>query len=129
MHSRTPIRRHAAFRETARRGLASCSAGLLITSWSKTQATVAKSSAESKLYGIVRTTCESLGFVTLLEDLGMHGKARLHMDATSAQGFVDRHRISKMRHLDVNVLWLQEQLAKDAVPLSKVLVRKTMRFL
>ena len=92
----------------------------LIKSWSKTPATVAKSSAESELYGIVRTTFESLGFATLLEDFGTHGKASLHMDAMAAQGVVDRRGISKTRHLDVNVLWLQEQLARDVVPSNKV---------
>ena len=73
----------------------------LIKSCSKTQATVAKSSAESELHGIVPTTRESLGLETLLEDVGAHGKARLHIDATAAQGVVDRHGISKIRHLDV----------------------------
>ena len=78
----------------------------LIKTYAKTQATIAKSSAESELYGIVRTTCESLGLITLMEDLGAEGTVRLHMDATAAQGVIDRHGISKIRHLDVNVLWI-----------------------
>ena len=93
----------------------------LIKTYAKTQATIAKSSAESELYGIVRTTCESLGLITLMEDLGAEGTVRLHMDATAAQGVIDRHGISKIRHLDVNVLWIQEQLAREYAPISKVL--------
>ena len=93
----------------------------LIKTWSKTQATIAKSSAESELYGIVRATCETLGLITLMEDLGGTASARLHMDATAASGIVDREGVSKVRHLDVNILWLQEQLAGDKVPLLKVL--------
>jgi hypothetical protein len=93
----------------------------LIKTWSKTQATIAKSSAESELYGIVRATCETLGLITLIEDLGGTASARLHMDATAARGIVDREGVSKVRHLDVNILWLQEQLARDKVPLLKVL--------
>ena len=92
----------------------------LIKSWAKTQATIATSSAESELYGIVRGTCEALGFFSLAEDLGLEMTARLHMDATAAQGIVDRHGLSKVRHLDVSLLWLQEQLARDKVPLIKV---------
>ena len=57
----------------------------LTKSWSKTPATVAKSSAESELYGILRTTCESLGFVTMMQDLGTHGEARLHTGVAAAQ--------------------------------------------
>ena len=93
----------------------------LIKTYAKTQATIAKSSAESELYGIVRTTCEGLGLITLMEDLGADGTVRLHMDATAAQGVIDRRGISKIRHLDVNVLWIQEQLAREMAPISKVL--------
>ena len=89
-------------------------------SWAKTQATIAKSSAESELYGIVRGTCGALGFSALAEDLGTEVFARLHMDATAAQGIIDRQGLSKVRHLDVSVLRLQEQLARDKVPLIKV---------
>jgi hypothetical protein len=92
----------------------------LIKCWAKTQATIAKSSAESELYGIVRATCETLGFLSLLEDMGSSMTSRLHMDSTAAQGIIDRQGLSKVRHLDVNLLWLQEQLARDKVPLLKV---------
>ena len=93
----------------------------LIKTWSKTQATIAKSSAESELYGIVRATVESMGLLTLIGDLGGSIKARLHMDSTAAKGIIDREGLSKVRHLDVNVLWLQEQMARDSVPILKVL--------
>ena len=46
----------------------------LIKSWATTQATIAKSSAESELYGIVRGTCEALGFISLAEDLRDDGR-------------------------------------------------------
>ena len=92
----------------------------LIKSWAKTQATIAKSIAESELYGIVRGTCEAAGFISLADGLGAEVFARLHMDATAAQGITDRQGLSKVRHLGVNLLWLQEQLARDKVPPIKV---------
>ena len=94
--------------------------GHLIKAYSKTQALIAKSSAESELFGIVRATCEALGFITLVQDMGKEVKSRLHMDANAAQGIIDRQGLSKVRHLDSNTLWLQEQMARDAVPLIKV---------
>ena len=39
-----------------------------IKAYSKTQATIANSSAESELFGIVRATCEALGFLALAND-------------------------------------------------------------
>ena len=91
-----------------------------IKSYSKTQAVIAKSSAESELYGIVRATCEALGCLTLIEDFGGRMKSRLHMDANAARGIIDRQGLSKVRHIDVNLLWLQEQEARDLVPLEKI---------
>ena len=65
-----------------------------VKAWSKTQAVVAKSSAESELYGVVRGACEGLGLKTLLQDLGCSSDIRLHLDATAAQGILERSGIS-----------------------------------
>ena len=45
---------------------------------------------------------------------------RLELDATAAKGILDRQGIAKVRHIDVNCLWLQEQCAKKIVPLNKI---------
>ena len=67
----------------------------LIKTWSKTQATIAKSSAESGLFGIVRASIESLGMMTLIEDLVGSSKSRLHMDSTAARGIIDRESLRR----------------------------------
>ena len=43
----------------------------LLRFWSKTQATIAQSSAESELLGAVRGGVEALGAITLLADMGL----------------------------------------------------------
>ena len=91
-----------------------------IKTWSKTQAVVAKSSAEAELYGVVREGTEGLGLVTLLSDVGKNFKLQLHLDATAAKGIVERQGLSKVRHIDTNVLWLQETCARKQIPLLKV---------
>ena len=96
--------------------------GHLIKAWSKTQAIIAKSSAESELYAMVKGTCEGLGVCTLLKDFGeTNPQARLHIDASAAKGIVERKGLGKVRHIDVDVLWLQEQEARRLVPLYKCL--------
>ena len=77
-----------------------------IKCWSKTQAVIAKSSAESELYGVVKGACEALGVRTLCNDLGFEVDISLELDATAAKGILDRQGISKVRHIDVNCLWL-----------------------
>ena len=74
-----------------------------IKSWSKTQAVVAKPSAESELCGIVKATCEDLGTFTLSGELGGSMQAMVHVDASAAKSIVERAGLDKVRHIDVNV--------------------------
>ena len=97
----------------------------LLKTYSKTQAVVAKSSGESLLYGVVRASTESLGISSLFEDFGEAGlKVRVGMDATAAMGIVQRRGLSKFRHVEVDVLWVQKQQARRLLPLKKVLGTK-----
>ena len=91
-----------------------------IKSWSKTQSVVAKSSAEAELYAVVRGATEGLGMLALMADLGRKSRLALHLDATAAKSIVERKGLSKVRHVDVNVLWLQETCARKLIPLHKV---------
>ena len=94
----------------------------LIKAWSKTQAVLAKSSAESELYGVVKGACEGLGVATLLKDLSVtEPKVRMHVDATAAKGIIERKGLNKLRHVETDILWLQEQAARRILPISKVL--------
>ena len=44
--------------------------GHCIKAWSKTQAVLAKSSAESELYSVVKGATEGLGLIAINNDLG-----------------------------------------------------------
>ena len=91
-----------------------------IKTWSKTQALIAKSSAESEFYGVVKASCEAFGSLTLAEELGQEMKAIYHVDAAAAKGIVERAGRDRVRHIDVNILWLQEQEVRGRVPLSQI---------
>ena len=45
---------------------------------------------------------------------------RLNLDASAAKGILERSGASKIRHMDVNNLWLQEQCARKIIPAIKV---------
>ena len=94
--------------------------GHCIKTWSKTQALIAKSSGEAELYAVVRGAAEALGMATLAKDMGKKVEIQLHIDALAAKGMIERKGLSKVRHLDVNVLWLQEQCARKLLPVAKV---------
>ena len=93
----------------------------MIRTYSKTHSVIAKSSGESELYAVVRASTEELGILTLLADFGCPDmRASVGMDASAAIGIVQRQGISKLRHVEVDVLWVQEQQARRLLPLRKV---------
>ena len=97
----------------------------VIKVWSKTQSVIAKSSAESELYGGIRGACEGLGISSLLRDLGdTEVKVRMHLDASAAIGIIERKGLNRVRHIDVDVLWLQQQYARRILPIRKILGTK-----
>ena len=55
-----------------------------------------------------------------LSSLGDDGELQMHMDASAAIGIIERKGLCKMRHLDLNNLWIQEQQARMAIPTEKV---------
>ena len=66
----------------------------LVKSWSKTQTLIATSSAESELYAAVKVTSESLGIMSLLQDLGYYPRCTVHADASAALGIIARRGLS-----------------------------------
>lgn len=79
-----------------------------IKAWSKTQATRALSSAEAELYAIVKATAEGMGVQSILKDFGRKAKVHLMADASAALGIVRRKGLGRMRHLDTDLLWVQD---------------------
>ena len=55
-----------------------------LKSYSKTQGTIAQSSAESELIAVVKAACEAIGSVALADDFGISLRVRLHVDAAAA---------------------------------------------
>ena len=89
--------------------------------WSSTQTTLSLSTAESELHGICKGMQMGIGFKSLCHDLSMNKKIRLHSDATAAIGIARRRGLGKLRHLDVEDLWVQEKVRDQTVEISKVL--------
>ena len=92
----------------------------LLKAWCFTQATVALSSAEAELYGLVRASAETLGMISLFKDLGQTPTGQVMGDASAALAIIARTGIGKIRHLDTNYLWVQEQSARGILKYGKV---------
>ncbi len=84
----------------------------MIKSWSTNQSVIALSSGEAEYYGLVKAASVALGAKAISEDLGVRftGKISIKGDASAAIGIANRVGIGKVRHIEVNQLWLQEKV-------------------
>ena len=92
----------------------------LIKSWASTQPTITLSSGEAELYGVVRAAANGLGYLSLLADLGIHLRLRVWTDSTASQGMCGRQGLGKVRHLDVQELWVQQRVRNRDFDLFKI---------
>ena len=92
----------------------------VVKAWSVTQAVVALSSGEAEYYGLVRGGSVALGLRSVLSDLGMDMTVCIKSDASAAIGIASRRGLGKVRHIEVNQLWLQEKVASKVVTVVKV---------
>ena len=91
-----------------------------IRTWSKTQATIALSSAEAELIALVKATCEGIGIASLMKDIGKTARIQVFADANAALGIVARKGTGRIRHLDTSILWVQQKELQKAVEFLKV---------
>ena len=75
---------------------------------------------EAEFYALVKGTAESLGFQSLLANLGVTVTITVVSDSTAAKGTASRIGIGKMKHLDVGCLWVQELVKKGKITVMKV---------
>ena len=92
----------------------------LIKSWSGTQPTIMLSSREAEMYGVVKVMATGLGYLPLLADLGIHPTLRVWTDSIASKGICSRQGLGKVRHLDVQQLWIQQRVRRGEVGLHKV---------
>ena len=97
--------------------------GCTVHHCSRTQATVAPSSAESETYAIGTGTSETLYLEQLLTETGMFTTVHMytHTDSTGATGIIQRTGLSsKTKHMQLRYLWLQELYTTRKLKLKKV---------
>ena len=91
--------------------------GTPVSFGSRTQATIALSSAESELYAICTGTSEGLHLKMFLQESGLASKVniRIHTDSTAGKSIATRQGTSKKaKHIDIRCLYTQ-QLTKDGI--------------
>ena len=88
--------------------------------WSSTQPTIALSSGEAELGGLCKGASHAIGLQAIRKDMCMDRSILLKTDATAAMGMSRRLGIWKIRHLDTQLLWIQEKVRSGVCPIEKV---------
>ena len=94
----------------------------VIKSWSTNQSVIALSSGEAEYYALVKAASVSIGVKTIMRDMGIEltEPIVIKSDASAAIGIANRIGIGKVRHIEVNQLWLQEKVSKKEISIIKV---------
>ena len=90
--------------------------------FSRTQATVALSSAEAELYAITSGVAEALGFKSFLQETELFTTINLHAftDSSSGKSIASRDGTSKKtKHIDIRLLWVQDVFKQQFCKNSK----------
>ena len=95
--------------------------GCVIKSYCSQQAVRALSSGEAEYYAMVQAASVAIGVRSMLMDLGVtEGRIILKTDASAALGVAQRFGIGKIRHIEVNQVWLQEKVYSGHIIVEKV---------
>ena len=89
----------------------------LIKAWSSTQPGIALSSGEAEVVGVTKASAIALGFKSLPKDFGQDMKGRVWTDSSAAIGICKRQGLGKLRHLDTQMLWVQQRVRNNDLDL------------
>jgi hypothetical protein len=95
----------------------------VLRTWSCTQSTVATSSGEAELIAMFEGAARGCGMQAILCEMGLLPSVsllRVSTDSSVAKSFVATRGVGKMRHLEVKLLWLQEQVRNRRLKVLKV---------
>ena len=90
-----------------------------IKSYATNQQIIALSSGEAELYALTKAGSQTLGIRANAADLGMSLDGVLFTDSTAAIGMTFRTGVGKVRHINVQYLWIQERVALKELELQK----------
>ena len=95
--------------------------GVVLSSGSRTQATIALSTAEAELMALNTGVREALFVQSILAEI-LHETVPIHAytDSTACLGVVHKVGAGRLRHIETKRLWLQQVVAERKVEVSKI---------
>ncbi len=92
-----------------------------IKTYSQTQDSLASSSGESEIYGIVKEATMGIGVRSLMEDRQLRLELQVNTDASAARSMLSGRGAGRVRHVEVRGLWAQEKVRGGQLSIIKVM--------
>ena len=93
----------------------------VLKTWSSVQSTMARSSGEAELYAMLKAASSIKYMMSLASDFSWNLSGEVKVDATAAIGITKRSGLGgRTRHVQVQHLWIQDEVAKGALEVNKV---------
>ena len=92
----------------------------MVIGWINTQAVIVLSSGEVEYYGMVKGASIGIGVIGIMRDYHQERHVRISSDSSAALGISRRRGLGKVRHIELNQLWLQEKVSMQEVEVRKV---------
>ncbi len=92
----------------------------MLKTWSSTQQVVATSSGEAELYAMVKGASQTKGMMAMMSDFGIQLAGRVQTDASAAIGMVHRQGLGKTKHIEVQYLWVQQEVQEERLQVKKI---------
>ena len=94
--------------------------GHFIKGWSRTQNSVTLSSAEAELVALCKLSAELLGIMSMARDWRDTLTGDVFADSSAALAITKRKGSGKLRHINIGLLWVQQQAASKDLVFQKV---------
>jgi len=92
----------------------------LMLHWSRTQQSIALSSAEAEVNALCKGAQEGLAARNMSVEMGIPLALKLRTDASAAVGILSRQGVGRVKHLQVRQLWMQERIRDEEMKLIKI---------
>ena len=92
----------------------------VIRHWSRLQSVVSLSSGEAELYSLNKGGAEGLGIQQLAYDMGWILGVVLRTDASATKAMAMRRGSGKLKHVEVQELWLQQAVHSERLRVEKI---------
>ena len=80
----------------------------------------ATSSGEAEFYALTKSASRALGAVAMAADMAKVVKPRVREDARATKARASRSGVGRVRHLHIQVLWVQEAVARRQLTIVRV---------